>query len=166
MDILIGGASVTVSGSTAQDNATPNPVGIGGRATNVNQAAMSATGDLVHTTHTMIGALVNKPYCIPEAEWVYAGALTLTTDVVAKAAAGTGIKNHVTLVQATNTGASANDLIIKDGTTVRLQITIPAGQSMIIPLSTGIPLTANTALNVALSADGAVRVNLLGYTAP
>lgn len=168
MPVLVqnGISSVTVSGSTAQDNATPNPVAIGGRATSVNQTAMSAAGDLVHTAHTMIGALVNKPYCIPEVEWVYTGALTLTSDVVAKAAAGTGIKNHVTLIQATNTGASANSLIIKDGTTVRLQVTVPAGQSVVIPLNTGIPITANTALNVALSADGTVQVNLLGYTAP
>jgi len=163
----VGGTqAATVSGSTAQDSVVPNPVAIGGRASNANQTAMSATGDLVHTMHTMIGAVVDKPYCIPEAEWNYTGALTTTGDVAAKAAAGTGIKNHVTLMQATNTGASANDVLLRDGTTTRIQVTIPAGQSVVMPLPTGLQLTANTALNVALSAAGTVRVNLLGYAAP
>lgn len=159
-------SSSGVAGSTAQDSVVPNPVAIGGRASNTNQTAMSANGDLVHTMHTMIGAMVDKPYCIPEAEWNYTGALTTTSDVAAKAAAGAGLKNHVTLMQATNTGGSANGVLLRDGTTTRLQITVPAGQSVVMPLPTGLRLTANTALNVALSAAGTVRVNLLGYTAP
>jgi hypothetical protein len=159
-------ASTTVSGNTAADAAVPNPVGIGGAARNVNAAAMSATADLVHTTHTMIGALVSKPYCIPEAEWSFTGALTTTADVAVQAAAGAGIKRHTSLFQATNTGAAAVDVLLRDGTTTRLQVTVPAAQSVVMPLPTGIPVTANTALNIALSAAGTVRFNALGYTAP
>lgn len=84
----------------------------------------------------------------------------------AQTAAGAGLKRHPTWIQATNTGGTAVDVLLRDGTTTRLQITIPAGQSVDSALPTGIPLTANTALNVALSAAGTVRVNLLGYTAP
>lgn len=80
--------------------------------------------------------------------------------------AGAGLKRHVTMLQATNTGGAAVDVLLRDGTTTRIQITVPAGQSVEFPLPTGIPTTANTALNVALSAAGTVRVNLLGYTAP
>lgn len=159
-------ATTVISGTTAQDAAAPNPVAIGGRATNANQTAMSAAGDLVHTTHTMIGAMVDKPYCIPEVEWAYTGALTTTSDVQVQAAAGAGIKRHVTMMQATNTGASAVDVLLRDATTTRLQVTVPAGQSVVMPLPTGIPTTANAILNVALSAAGTVRVNILGYTAP
>jgi hypothetical protein len=127
---------------------------------------MSATGDNVAWLGTMIGAGVIKPYALPEAEWAFTGALTATADTAVQAAAGAGLKRHVTLMQATNTGASAVDVLLRDGTTTRIQVTIPAGQSVFMPLPTGIPVTANTALNVALSAAGTVRFNALGYTAP
>jgi hypothetical protein len=127
---------------------------------------MSSAGDLVHTMHTMIGAIVQKPYAIPEAEWSFTAALTATTDVAVQTAAGAGLKRHTTLIQATNTGAAAVDVLLRDGTTTRLQVTVPAGQSVYMPLPTGIPVTANTALNVALSAAGTVRFNALGYTSP
>jgi hypothetical protein len=158
--------STTVAGTTAADAAVPNPIAIGGRAANVNPAAVSAAGDLVHTLHTMLGAKVQKPYAIPEAEWAATLALTAITDVAVQAAAGAGLKRHVTLIQATNTGASAVNVLLRDGTTTRLTVAVPAGQSVVLPLPTGIPLTANTALNVQLSAVGTVQFNALGYTAP
>lgn len=159
----------TVAGNTAIDSGLSNTGGampIAYRAQTANPTAVSASADAVYGLATMIGAAVGKPYCIPEVEWSFTSALTLTTDVAVQAAGGAGLKRHVTMIQATNTGATANDVILKDGTTARLQITVPAGQSVVMQLPTGIPLTANTALNVALSAAGTVRVNLLGYTAP
>jgi len=159
-------ATGTLAGSTAVDSGMPNPVAIGGRASSANIAAMSAAGDLVAQLMTMIGVAIGKPYCIPEAEWSYTGALTTTSDVVVQAAAGAGLKRHATLLQATNTGASAVDILLRDATTTRQQYTIPAGQSIVVRLPTGIVSTANAALNVALSAAGTVRANILGYTAP
>ena len=167
--VLQGGTSTvtgSVAGSVAQDSAIGNPVTTGLRASNANPAAMSATGDSVAAMGTMIGAQVVKPYALPEAEWAFTGALTTTADVPAQTAAGAGLKRHVTFFQATNTGATAVDVLLRDATTTRLQITVPAGQSVTFALPTGIPLTANAILNVALSAVGTVRVNLLGYTAP
>jgi hypothetical protein len=89
-------SAVTVTGGVAQDAVAGNPVGIGARAANVNQAAMSATGDLVHLMATMIGALVNKPFSIPEADWTYApvGVIANTADVVIAAAAGAGLRRR------------------------------------------------------------------------
>ncbi len=154
------------AGAAAHDAViSGNPNRMAGRAVTANYTAV-ATGDTSDLITTLVGALINKPYAIPEQEWSFTGALTTTSDVPAQAAAGAGLKRHVTFIQATNTGASAIDLIIKDGATVRLQPTITASQSIFIELPTGIPLTANTALNLALSAAGTVRVNLLGYTAP
>lgn len=159
-------ASTTVAGTVATDAAIGNPVTVGHRASNANIAAMSAAGDNVPSIATMIGVQVTKPYAIPESEWAFTGALTTTSDVAVQTAAGAGLKRHVTWVQATNTGASAVDVLLRDGTTTRLQFTIPASQSVTFALPTGIPLTANTALNVQLSAVGTVRFNALGYTAP
>jgi hypothetical protein len=155
-----------VAGPTAVNNPAPNPVSTGGRASNVNITAMSAAGNLVAQLMTMIGASIFKPYCLPEAAWQYTGALTATTDVVAMPAAGAGIKNHVTSIQVTNTGSSVNNLIIKDGANIRLSIAVPAGQSILLPVESGLVLTANTALNVTLSAAGTMQVNILGYQAP
>lgn len=136
-----------------------------GRAVTANYTAV-ASGDTADYITTLVGAQVTKPYAIPEAEWSTTLALTAITDVAIQTAAGAGLKRHITWAIATNTGASAVDVLIRDGTTTRLQVTIPAGQAVEIPFPTGIPLTANTALNVQLSAAGTVRFNALGYTAP
>lgn len=159
-------ASTAVAGTVASDVAVGNPVTIGARSANANPTAMTAAGRNVGVLATMIGAVVAKPYAIPEAEWNFTGALTTTSDVQVQAAAGIGLKRHVTWVQATNTGASAVDVLLRDATTTRLQFTVPAGQSVDFALPTGIQTTANAILNVALSAAGTVRFNALGYTAP
>lgn len=159
--------STGVAGSTAQDSGAPNPVGIGGRAANVNQAAMSAAGDLVHTMHTMIGAVVNQPFCIPEAKFDANLALTATSDVAIAVAAGAGLKRHLVSMHATNTGAASVDLIIKDGAAERKRYPLPVNVPVPIDYPSGGPVvTANTALNAALSAAGTVRLNAEGFTAP
>lgn len=159
-------ASTAVAGTVAADAAVGNPVTTGGRAANANPTAVSAAGDSVADLSTMIGARVVKPYAIPEAEWVATLALTATTDVAIQAAAAAGLKRHLTWLDLHNSGASAVDVLIRDGTTTRLQITVAAGTSKVLQLPTGVPTTAATALNVQLSAAGTVRLNAGGYTAP
>ncbi len=158
--------STTISGGQAAHDAAiaGNPMRIGARAATSNYTGVSS-GDTADLISTLFGVQITKPYSIPEAEWATTLALTAITDVAVQTAAGAGLKRHVTWFQATNTGASAVDVLLRDGTTTRLQVTIPAGQSEQFPLPTGIPLTANTALNVQLSAAGTVRFNALGYTA-
>ena len=160
-------ASTTISGGQAAHDAaiTGNPVRTGGRAVTANYTAVAA-GDAADLIATTVGVQIIKPYAIPEAEWSTSLALTAITDVAIRVAAAAGLKNHITAFQATNTGGVANDVLIRDGTTTRLQVTIPAGQSVVFPLPTGIPLTAATALNVQLSAAGTVRFNAVGYIAP
>lgn len=94
--------SVSVAGTVAVDSAIGNPVTVGVRASNANIAAMSATGDSVGWLGTMIGAGIVKPFSLPEADWqtpAQAGGLVNSAvPVIAKEAAGTGIRNHVTSV--------------------------------------------------------------------
>lgn len=146
-----------------------NPFSIGGRASNANITAMSATGDLVGWMMTMIGVGIVKPYAIPEADWVNSITLTTAADVALQAAAGAGIKRYLTAMQVQNTSAVATTLIIKDGTTARWTVSLPA--SMTLPAEfvfpTPIPTSANAALNAAAGTTGAnVIVNGQGYTAP
>jgi hypothetical protein len=130
---------------------------------------MSAAGDLVGALMTMIGAAVVRPYSIPEADWTYTGTLTTNADTAMQAAGGAGIKRYLTAIQVQNTNAVATTLIIKDGTTAKHTISLPA--SMTLPISiefpTPIQTTANAAINVACGTTGAnVLVNAQGYTAP
>lgn len=166
---VVNTASSVVSGTTAQDSAAPNPVAIGGRAANANQTAMSAAGDLVHTTHTMIGALVNKPFSIPEADWQYTGTLTTNTSTAMQAAGGAGIKKYCTGFEYQNTSATATVLNILRGTTVIRSVSAAASMANPVPVIFLIPLqtAANEALNVQCVTTGAnVLVNAQGYTAP
>jgi len=158
--------STGVSGTVAVDAAMPNPVAVGGRASNANIAAMSATGDLVAQLMTMIGAAIMKPYALPEAGWNGSAALTTTTAVAIKAAAAAGLKNHITALQAINTGAATTELIILDGATERWRLTLPVNVPVTFEFPTELVTTAATALNVNLSVAGTVRVNAQGYVAP
>lgn len=158
--------STTVAGTVAVDAAIGAPVTAGMRASNANIAAMSATGDNVGWMGTMIGAGVIKPYAIPEAGWNASLSLTTTTAAAIQATAGAGIKRHLTAVQAINTGASAVDLIILDGSTERWRLTLPVNIPVAFEFPTELVTTANTALNANLSAAGTVRGNFQGYTAP
>lgn len=161
----VGTVTTLSNGQAAHDAVIAgSPHRTAGRAVTANYTAV-AGGDTADFITTTVGAQVMKPYAIPEAEWSTTLALTAVTDVAVQTAAGAGLKRHVTWMQATNTGASAVDVLLRDGTTTRLQVTIPAGQSEQFALPTSIPLTANTALNVQLSAVGTVRFNALGYTA-
>lgn len=149
------------TGSTVVGN--PLPVAVEGRTS--NPTAVSG-GSFVRPMATAIGAQVVQPYAIPEAVWATTLALTTTTAAAIRAAQAAGIKSHLVWFQATNTGASAVDVIILDNTTERLRVTVPAGQSVDFTLPIPVLVTAATALNVNLSAAGTVRFNAIGYTAP
>lgn len=167
--LMAADTSLSVAGNTAVDSGMPNPVAIGGRASNANIPAMSAAGDLVAQLMTMIGVAVTRPYSLPEADWSYTGTLTTNADTAMQAAGGAGIKRYLTAIQVQNTNATATTLVIKDGTTARHTISLPA--SMTLPIDivfpTPIQTTANAALNIACGTTGAnVLINAQGYTAP
>lgn len=164
-----GSTTQNVTGSVAVDSAMGNPIAAGGRASNANIAAMSAAGDLVGWLMTMIGAGIVKPYSIPEADWSYTGTLTTNADTAMQAAGGAGIKRYLTALQVQNTNATATTLIVKDGTTARWTVSLPASMTLPIDIYFPTPLqtTANAALNIACGTTGAnVLVNAQGYTAP
>ena len=161
--------STTVSGNTAADAAAPNPVGVGGRSANVNPTAMSATGDLNHALMTMIGALVNKPYSIPETDWNYTGTLTTTTQTAMQAAAGAGIKRYMTSIMYQNTNATATVITVQSASTTRFQFSAAASMANPVQLTFPVPIqtVANEALNIVCTTTGAnVLVTAQGYTAP
>ena len=169
--IVVSSAPITgsVAGTVATDLPIGAPVAVGIRASNANPTAMSATGDNVPILGTMLGAVVTKPYSLPEADWSYTGILTTAADTAAKAAAGVGLKNYVTGMQLQNTSATPTVFYVKDGTTVKHQISLPASMLTHVECTFQVPLqsTVNAIINVACGTAGAnVLANLQGYAAP
>ena len=167
--LVANSAPSMVKGEVAVDSVMGQPVPIGFRASNANIASMSATGDLVGALATMIGALINKPFSLPEADWTFTGTLTTNTDVVAKAAGGAFIKQYITAMQLQNTNAVATTISVKDGSTVKWTVSLPANMSTAYNVEFPTPMqsTANTALNIICGTTGAnVLTNIQGYTAP
>ncbi len=115
---------------------------------------------------TLIGVQITKPYAIPEAGWSVSFPLSTTTPLTIQPAAGAGLKRHPAALQAINTGGTAVELIILDGTTERWRLTLPINVPVAFAFPIELVTTANTALNANLSAGGTVRANFQGYTAP
>jgi hypothetical protein len=137
-----------------------------------NPSAVTS-GRVVDLLATLIGALVSKPFSIPEADWQYAGAaggITGTADVVLKAAAAAGIRNYVTSIDLRNAHATvATEVVIKDGSAVIWRQLLPAAMAAPVNIVFPTPLrgSAATAVNFACLTTGAqVYVNAQGYAAP
>jgi hypothetical protein len=138
------------------------------RTSNVGTQSNGSVSDL---TLTSVGNLVNKPYSIPELDWQFACAAPVTTavDTAAKAAGAAGIRNYVTNVQFINTGATATEVTVKDGSTVVWRGFAPANMTSMYDCHFLTPLkgTAATAMNFGVvTAGGNVYFNLQGYQAP
>ena len=93
---------------------------------------------------TLIGALVTKPFSLPELDWSYA-------------APNAGLAT-----------ATASEFQIKDGATVLWRCLMPANSAFLdITFPSPLRGTANTALNIqAVTVGSVVVANLQGYAAP
>ncbi len=164
--------SVTAVGGQARNTSGAVPV-LAATGLSANPTSVT-TGRGVDLMATLIGALVNKPFSIPEADWQYAaasgGITTTTTDVAIKAAAAAGVRNYVTSIDVRNAHATvATELVIKDGATVIWRQLLPAAMPAPVEITFPTPLrgTAATAMNVACVTTGAqVYLNAQGYAAP
>ena len=163
--------AVTPVGGQARNTSGAVPV-LAATGYSANPVAVT-TARGVDLLATLIGALVTKPYAIPEADWQYAaaaGGIINTTDVVLRAAAAAGIRNYVTSIDIRNAHATvATEVVIKDGATVIWRQLLPAAMAAPVEITFPTPLrgTAATAINVACITTGAqVYVNAQGFAAP
>ena len=169
---VIGTPPVSLSTGQAAHDAvvSGNPVRLAGRALSAAYTTV-ATGDVADLITTLQGALVTRPFQIPELEWSYAapsGGVVNTTDVVLVAAAGAGLRRYVTSIQLKNANAVATEVVLKDGSTIiwRGHLSASMGSTEEIIFSDPIKTTANAALNFACITTGAqVYINAQGYTA-
>jgi len=160
-----------VAGATSHDSPiTSAPVRIGGRAITANYTGV-ATGDTADLVTTTVGALIQKPYSIPNLDWQFAcsSPIANTADVALVAAGAAGIRNYVTCLQYQNTNATATEVVVKNGSTVIWLCYAPANMAFPALVSFPTPLkgTAATVMNFACITTGAnVYVNAQGYQAP
>jgi|688.fasta_scaffold01422_40 hypothetical protein len=164
---IVGTPTVTanVAGASAEDAAVSgNAVRAGGRA-RTSPPTTFVAGDGVDHTMTTAGQLLTKQGGLPEQMWNANLNITSATPIAAVLAAGANLKNNLTKCRMTNTGI-ALDFIILDGATERYRVPLAVGQSVdeVFELDRLIA-TANTALNVALSAAGSVRFTAQGHAA-
>lgn len=161
--------------SAAHDAAiSGNPVRVAARALSADYTAVS-TGDTADLKTTLVGALITKPYALPELDWSYAapsGGKTATGGVTIKVAPGASLRNYVTGLQIANSGAAGTEVQIKDGAggTVIWRGYVPAAFGG-VPITLPSPLrqpTAATLLEIDLSSGVtvAVYVNAQGFVAP
>ena len=167
---LAGSSSIFVQGAAVRNAAANgNPLYV---ATGLSaNPAVVLTGRSVDLMATLIGALVIKPYSIPEADWSFASALagiSTGADTVIRAAVASN-RQYLTGLQLQNLGTAATEMQIKDGATVIWRVSLPASMAAPVTFDFPTPLraTTNTALNVqAVTASSAVVVNAQGYQAP
>lgn len=160
--------TVSVQGASAGGAAPGNPVPAGFRAATSNPTAV-ATATAVFGMATTLGATVNKPFSIPEADWSFTGTVTTNASTPVKAAAGTGIKGYLTAIQYQNTSAVASTLQVLRGTTVLFSVNAAANMAdpTTIEFPTPLASAANEALNVQLTTTGTnTFINAQGYIAP
>jgi hypothetical protein len=160
----------TCIGKAAHDAAIAgNPVRQGGRAL-TSTMTLVATGDTCDMITTLDGRQVVTPYAIPENHISAMITVTNNADNAIFAAQAAGVKSHITSVTLQNTNATAPGLVkIRDGTTDRWQVNLPA--SMTAPITfyfpTPIQVTAATALNILAATTGAnILVSVTGYKGP
>lgn len=177
---LVGGnaSGIFTQGPAAHGTAiagSPNRIGARARTTNIAAVATDQATDLVATT---TGAVVQKPYSIPEEDWSHAsaaGGIINATAVTIKAAAGAGIRNYITSIQISSDAlGAATEFVIRDGAagTVLWRIKITTAgfiNGLQIQFTNPLRSTANTLLEVAALTNpttGGIFFNAQGYQAP
>lgn len=174
-----GATAPQTQGTAASDAvAVGNPVRTGAQARTTNITPV-ASGDAVDNIATTVGAVIQRPYSIPELDWQYAaaasGIVNTTTAVTIKAAAGAGVRNYITGVQVSSDAlGAATEVAIRDGAAgtviwrTKLTTNGTTGIEQIL-FPTPLKGTANTLLEVVTltaSVTGGVYVNAQGFVAP
>lgn len=142
------------AGDVAHDSAdSGNPVKQGFKATTaLSGLTLVASGDRTDGFAGVDGVQIVRPHC--NLEGIVTGNVSNTdgasTEVIAAQAAG--IKTYLTSIIITNTSASQVYVEIKDGTTVKITLPVPATGGVVFNPPVPLPGTAATAWNFDSSA--------------
>lgn len=159
-------SGIFVMGREGHGSATSgSPVRISALAqsTEMTTASSGSVTQLIADTQ---GRLVITPYqFLQNAVNGVTSHITDTSAYSCIGAQGAGIKIYLTHIMVSNTSGSTSTWVnLKDGTTTKYNIYAAAGTNTPVALPYPMPLTANTAFNVAAETTGAgLRVSASGY---
>ena len=161
------GTVTTLTGSgVAHDGAdSGNPHKVGARAvTSVSAQTLVAANDRTDLFAGLDGVQITRPHC--NLEDVVTGNATNTdgTSTQCVAAQAAGIKTYLTSIVLANSSASNITVDIKDGSTTKISIPVPAGGGAIFNPPVPLPGTAATAWNFDPSAAATtVTCSMIGF---
>jgi hypothetical protein len=159
-------------GDVAHDGAdSGNPVKVGGKATNVEPTAVSASGDRTNFITDMVGKQITLPYSNPEnfVSGAITSAMTGTTSTSLVAAPASGLRNYITTIIVSNAHATVGtDIIIQDGSGGTTLLTIPAaavygGAVITLPVPLRQPTTATAIYCANVTTGASTKVSAVGY---
>jgi hypothetical protein len=154
-------------GAAAHDAASSGaPVRIGAKAeTSLSSLTLVADGDATDLFAGVDGVLITRPHC--NLEGIVTGQATNTdgTSTECIAAQSTGIKTYLTTIILANSHATTNCTVdIKDGSTVKMTIPVPANGGAVVNLPVPLPGTAATAWNFDPSAAvSTISCSMVGF---
>lgn len=160
------------AGDVAHDGAdSGNPVKVGGKATNVEPTAVSATGDRTNFITDMVGKQIVLPYANPEnfVSGAITSAMTGTTSTSLIAAPAAGLRNYITTIIVSNAHATVGtDIVIQDGSGGTTLLTIPAaavygGAVINLPVPLRQPTTATAVYCANVTTGASTKVSAVGY---
>jgi hypothetical protein len=161
-------ASLTggVAGDVAHDAVdSGNPVKMGFKAsTSLSGLTLVSDADRTDGRAGVDGVQITRPHC--NLEGIVTGNATNTdgTSTQCIAAQSAGIKTYLTSVILCNTSATAITVDIKDGSTTKVTLPLPAGSGCIFNPPVPIPGTAATAWNFDGSAAATtVTCSMVGF---
>lgn len=160
-------AQVNALALTAEDSAAiSTPVIVGGVARTSLPASTMTHLDSIRATYSTSGQGIVKDFAPVDLDWFVSTTVTTATQTAIRAAQGLQVRQSITSIVYQNTNATATTLLIQDGSTTLLSISVPASMSEPRQLNFPTPLrsTANTALNYTAGTTGAnVLLNVTGF---
>lgn len=144
-----GSITSSVNGDVAHDSVdSGNPIKNGFKATtSLSGLTLVSSADRTDGFSGVDGVQITRPHC--NLEDIVTGNNTDTSggSTSCISAQGAGIKTYLISVVLCNTSATAITVDIKDGSTVKTSLPVPAGSGCIYNPPVPIPGTANTAWN-------------------
>jgi len=158
--------AVTPAGNVAHDAVdSGNPVKQGGKAVaGASGLTLVAAADRTDSYHGIDGIQYVRPHC--GLEDIVTGNATNTdgTSTSCIASSGAGVKTYLTSVVLCNTSATAITVDIKDGSTTKVSLPLPAGSGCVFNPPVPVPGTAATAWSFDPSAAATtVTCSMVGF---
>ncbi len=129
--VIIDSSQVDTTAHDAVDSGTPPKIGAVAIA-GLSTATLVSAGDRTNVYADIDGALIVHLHCALEDIVSGTASNTDGTSTQCIAAQSTGIKTYLASIILSNTSATAAEVVIKDGTTAKFTLPVPANTSGVV----------------------------------